>query len=233
MKKIIITMFVLFFVAACSIIINTGSLLPSHKTFDVTQAHKSVAEVYFIKIDNNKQIGLSGTAFAVDRDYLMTAGHVCSEIQKRRTSDKELIHLGAVFDGLKVDMGGVKIVLIDVKSDMCVLKKSGHGLFQLEFVDDYDKDVKFGEKEWVVGAPLGFMVSWLEGTIMDTDRQERDINTMVISSPIASGNSGSPVINEFGKVIGMVVRGTKEYDHIGICVKSTDLKRFLEIARIF
>lgn len=236
MKRILAFMCALF-MASCTINLQVppanvaGPAQAAANEFDIKQAHKSVASVFV------KQIGgvgeASGTAFAIDKDHLITAGHVCvafAELQDMGIVGED-ISLSIVRDGFKSTEKGVEILEIDEPHDACLLRKVDHGLVPLEFVDDYDKEVKFGDDVYIVGAPLGFMVAWQEGHIMDVDSQKRRPlkGKMIASFAAAGGNSGSPILNSKGKVIGVLVMGDSEFDHLSICVKSSVVKRFLKL----
>jgi len=51
--------------------------------------------------------------------------------------------------------------------------------------------------------------------------------SVVIDGPVAGGQSGSPVLNQAGRVIGVVARGNDEY---GVCVHAGEIRIFLEQA---
>ena len=234
MKRILAFMCAIF-MTGCMINLNVPPANVANQAvaqkFDIKQAHKSVASVFV------KQIGgvgeASGTAFAIDKDHLITAGHVCvafAELQDMGIAG-ENIGLSIVRDGFKSTLGGVEILEIDEPHDACLLKKKDHGLVPLEFVTDYDKNVKFGDKVYIIGAPLGFMVAWQEGHIMDVNSQKRRPlkDKLIITAAAAGGNSGSPILNEDGKVIGILVMGDSDFDHLSVCVKSSVVQRFLRL----
>ncbi len=67
-----------------------------------------------------------------------------------------------------------------------------------------------GEKVFVVGHPQGIKNTIVtEGYVSGTDED----GFLVLSAPAWGGNSGGPVFHD-GKVIGLLVRGSRAYHHI-------------------
>ncbi len=226
----LLTLLSLLFLSACTITLQVPAQVAAKPEVDISQWHKSVGEVYVkaAKVDG----GLAGTAFAISKDLLMTAGHVCvGTIEYQASGDLgENIQLITMKDGIKQYIDGVEILEVDEPHDICLLKKSGHGLIPLKFLRDYD-NLKFRDKVWVVGAPRGMLISEQEGRVMDTSMDQKFPlkGKLLISSAVAGGNSGSPVLNERGEVVGMLVMGDQVYDHLGVCTNSPDMIRFLQL----
>lgn len=80
-----------------------------------------------------------------------------------------------------------------------------------------DEDPAFvsGEHVYFIGNPLKF--TWIanEGEVMDyTYVQSKELPVMMLDAPVYRGNSGSPVIDEAGNVIG-VIFATMDHDTFG------------------
>mgnify|MGYP001566029091 CR=1 FL=1 len=227
MKKLISLLSIIFF-SACTLNVQIPTNSPNQK-YDIGQAHKSVGEI-FVGAAKVKG-GLSGTAFALDDEFLLTAGHVCVGILEYQASGdlKEEIILITMKDGFKQEFGGVELVEVDEPHDVCLVKRKNHGLAPIKFISNYE-DLKFRDRVWVVGAPLGMLISEQEGRVMDVNLDEFPFkDKLLISSAVAGGNSGSPVFNDVGEVVGMLIAGSTAYDHLGICTKSSTIQRFLKL----
>lgn len=100
-----------------------------------------------------------------------------------------------------------ELVGIDVQTDLAVLKIDRTGLTPAEF--GKSSEIKVGEVSIVIGNPLGFDLAntVTAGIISATDRtltiEDRTMNLIQTDASINSGNSGGPLINAYGQVIGV------------------------------
>ena len=96
--------------------------------------------------------------------------------------------------------------------DLAVLEVNGSDMPHLELAD---KTV-FSDQEPItfIGNPLSFSGIANKGTTIDyTQLSDWDIPVVMIKAPVYRGNSGSPVINKAGKVIGIVFATLDEDTH--------------------
>ncbi|MDE6148619.1 MAG: trypsin-like peptidase domain-containing protein [Ruminococcus sp.] len=95
----------------------------------------------------------------------------------------------------------------DVQTDIAVIKINQKGLTAAEF--GTSAEVQVGEVSIVIGNPLGLNLanSVTAGIISATDRtltiEDRTMNLIQTDASINSGNSGGPLINAYGQVIGI------------------------------
>ncbi|MGN1133376.1 MAG: S1C family serine protease, partial [Oscillospiraceae bacterium] len=95
----------------------------------------------------------------------------------------------------------------DTQTDIAVIKINKTGLSPVEF--GKSADVQVGEASIVIGNPLGLDLanSVTAGIISATDRtltiDDRTMNLIQTDAAINSGNSGGPLINAYGQVIGI------------------------------
>ncbi len=96
---------------------------------------------------------------------------------------------------------------IDEQTDLAVLKVDKKGLTEAKFGSS--NDVQVGELAIVIGNPLGFELSntVTVGIISATNRhltvKDRTMNLIQTDASINKGNSGGPLINAYGRVIGI------------------------------
>ena len=98
-----------------------------------------------------------------------------------------------------------KVVAVDAYSDLAVIKIDARDLAVLPFVQD--DSLKPGDWAVAIGSPLGFDHTVTTGIISSTDRSLADFNNRVEliqhSAPLNMGNSGGPLLDIEGRVIGL------------------------------
>lgn len=148
-----------------------------------------------------------GTGFIITDDgYLVTNYHVIA---------------GAVnAEALTSDQNSRQLTLIGSNPAMDVALLKIEGDYNSLIFDDSD-DVRIGEKVIAIGNPLGLSFSVTEGIVSATGRRVigSDGGYIQTDAALNSGNSGGPLINTDGRVIGInnfKVRG----DNIGFALES-------------
>ena len=157
------------------------------------------------------QTAASGTGFFITEDgYILTNYHVISYAAQGNYAITVMTYDGASYTA--------KIVGVDSSNDIAVLKIDATELTPVTFGDSDEMSV--GDTVYAVGNPLGELqftmttghVSALDRTIT-TDEGSVPINMFQIDAAVNSGNSGGPVYNDAGQVIGIV---TAKYSSTGV-----------------
>ena len=147
-----------------------------------------------------------GTGFVVDKEgNILTNAHVVDENGQRADSVSIVFNKG----GSETQRVKGTLVGVDVGSDIAVIKvdPNGVGLKPLP-LGDSDK-VAVGEPVVAIGNPLGFDFSISSGIVSATGRSVQADNGQTIPNVIQTdaainrGNSGGPLIDNQGKVIGI------------------------------
>jgi S1-C subfamily serine protease len=132
-----------------------------------------------------------GTGFIISNDgYVVTNAHVLDG--------------GSYAEAITSDQNIKKMTLIGYNStmDIALLKISGQ-YSPLEFYNS--NNVRVGEKVIAIGNPLGLSFSVTEGIVSAVDRVGSNDLPIYIQTDASlnPGNSGGPLINTNGKVIGI------------------------------
>ena len=184
-------------------------------------AYKSV-----VKLEKKIIIGGSvvstASGFAIGKHRIMTAAHFCVDGTDNKTVDFVVSYINNN-DNL-VSQGGASVETADVKMDLCVLKLKNHGIKPLPLIKNYS-NVKIHDSVFVVGGPLGYYPATSEGRVVDPKMKEHD-DMLVVHVVGTFGNSGGPIIDENGHVVGVVVLKLANYDHILISVPATDIRSY-------
>jgi hypothetical protein len=199
--------------------------------YDPTTAFRSVVKIAMEVHTPDGDGQVSGTAWAADSDNLVTAGHVCEAFMEYRAEgmggDYYITQLDSDFRPVEFKANEMQIMFSDVANDVCVIRYSGHGLVPLKLA----KEAKFGETAYVIGAPLGFLGFIFDGRVVNTDMSlsAKLQHKVIVSSAATGGNSGGPVVNSRGEVIGMLIAGHPVFDHFSICTGLDPIRQILLI----
>ena len=127
------------------------------------------------------------------------------------------------------------LVGYDAEQDLAVLKVKASGLTPAEFgVSD---ELSIGDPCYAIGNPLGVHLrsTFTNGIISAASRtvEVDGVNMMLIQTNTAlnSGNSGGPLINEYGQVVGInTIKMMSEYDTIeglGFAIPTSQAERWV------
>jgi S1-C subfamily serine protease len=203
--------------------------------YDIRSSFKSIIKIAMvIKSPDLGEGEVSGTAWAIDEDNIITAAHVCEAFNEfagmgisqgvkvtRMTEDYKLVEAPA---------NDIKILFSDSVNDMCLIRYEHHGLLPLKLA----AKVEFGDKVYIVGAPLGFLGFILDGLVVNTQAElgGKYNNKLLVSAAATGGNSGGPIINEQGEVVGMLIAGAQPYDHFSIATRIQEIRKLIALLYI-
>lgn len=96
-------------------------------------------------------------------------------------------------------------VYFDAGRDICLLKVDAHSLPVLALADS--ENIVIGEKVYTIGNPLGLSFTFSDG-ILSGKRIIKENKYLQFTAPISPGNSGGPLLNSSGQVVGIVTATT-------------------------
>ena len=158
---------------------------------------------------------VTGSGFIISEDgYILTNFHVIEEAVQGDYEVKVLNYEGDEFTAA--------VIGYEEDNDVAVLKIEATGL-NAATIGDSDA-MKVGEMVYPVGNPLGELeYTMTDGMVSALDREIRSydnvkqtyksVNMFQISAAINSGNSGGPVYNSRGEVVGIA---TAKYSDTGV-----------------
>lgn len=144
----------------------------------------------------------TGTGVIISEDgYIVTNAHVIYDSQSG---------LGLAV-GIEVLVGDdtytAEVIGYDVDCDLAVLKIEAEGLTAAEFGNS--DDLNLGEDVTAIGNPLGLdlMNTVTKGIVSGLNRNvtinDKSMSLIQTDTAINEGNSGGPLINKYGQVIGI------------------------------
>jgi serine protease Do len=151
---------------------------------------------------DEERVAGEGSGFIISQDgYVVTNSHVV------QGADAFLVRM---YDGKEYD---ADLIGTDNFKDIAVLKIKGGGNFSVANLGDSSK-TRVGEPVVAIGSPLGLKASVTSGIISTTERSLADIRNgqsdirmpqkyLQTDAAINRGNSGGPLLNSHGQVIGI------------------------------
>lgn len=180
-----------------------------------------IAEVSYSAYGQSQTGEASGSGFIVSADgYIVTNNHVIDG-----ASSVSVIVAGEK-DPIKA-----KIVGKDATTDIAVLKIDRTNL---TFVTLGDSDsLQVGELAVAIGNPFGELAgSVTVGVISALDREitinNATYNLLQTDASINEGNSGGPLVNSYGEVVGVTNAKVSSGEGIGFAIPINDVKTVIE-----
>ena len=153
---------------------------------------------------------ISGSGFIITEDgYILTNYHVVEEANKMNYPIKVATYAGDEYDAV--------IVGYDEENDVALLKIDATGLATVTIGSI--EDTKVGETVYAIGNPLGELTyTFTNGIVSALDREINtesgiSINMFQTNVAINAGNSGGPIINSRGEVVGIA---SAKYSDTGV-----------------
>ena len=201
------------------VLIDTATYLPRSFYFDVASASGS-PDISIgpsaITEAPKRRLAATGTAFVVNKDYLLTASHVvddCGAVSIRHSHDE-------------ID---VEVAAWDSTNDLGLLKSTE----PFEYIAKFrgGEEISLGDTVVNYGYPLFGELSDFakisKGEINSLSGMGNDSSVMQYDAATQPGNSGGPVLDQSGNVVGIVRSGHSEEPNIYFAIKSYVAEGFL------
>lgn len=192
--------------------------------FDISVKFELVKTYPIETLSKPKISGGSGTGFAISNlGYIVTNYHVVENAKAVRVKGIN----GEFSSGL-----AARIELTDKTNDLAILKLEARSAINgtIPYIISSKTDV-VGSDVFSLGYPLratmGDEVKLTNGIISANSGFQGDITTYQISVPIQPGNSGGPLINSQGNLIGVINAKHLETENVSYAVKSPYLQSLI------
>lgn len=167
--------------------------------------NRSIPSIATLRIESKSGKEYVATAFlALEPGTAVTAWHAIYDARKIEAE---------FFDGSRLKVAGV----IDRRENLDLALIRIEGSERLPRVELEPAPPHIGSVAYVIGAPKGYAFSIANGLVSQVQTID-GIPQYQISCPISSGNSGGPVLNEAGKVIGIASWSKKGAQNVNFAV---------------
>ena len=253
-KKLIISAFLFSFALVTACCVHQNPFFGSHT---LRKAKKSVVKieglttVKFTKTSSNSiseaSLELRTTASGAivkhykDLTIILTAAHVCGLMgDQQLTMIKSFVNPGEKLISLAID---TKLQIFEVegrtfnaiqiyaqrRTDTCVIATNK---ISQNALDIAGKEAEIGEEVFNIGLPNGIwspnFIPMFDGRYLGQIyfRPSR-AKASVYSVPGAPGQSGSPIMNSYGQVVGMIHSVYRRYNHLSLSSTSEQIRSVL------
>lgn len=156
---------------------------------------------------------MQGSAFALNNSgYIITSLHMISGADSVFIENKSF------------ERAVAKVIITDPKLDLAVLKIENKELFKNWQVPYSltERNTEIGEKVFTLGYPRKDMV-YGEGALSALSGYSNDTTMYQVSIPVNPGNSGGPLLDEQGSIIGVIRGKISNAEATGFAIKSSDI----------
>jgi len=206
-------------------VLSTGGYLLKQQSNQITLLGREVMElkassdgvVEGIKEGSKKvtyvPAKLEGSGFALNnKGYILTSYHMIKDADSIfvRNSSLEMAH--------------TTLILSDPKLDLAILRienKEAYKNWQVPF-NLNEKVTDVGERVFTLGYPRKEMV-YGEGFLSSLSGYSNDSNMYQISIPVNPGNSGGPLLDENGSVIGVISEKMTGEEATAFAIKAKEI----------
>ena len=154
-----------------------------------------------------------GSGFALGQDCIVTNAHVIGDPQQVGVTTRGGEHLSA------------RVVALEQTLDLAVLTVPGASFQRLQAGDEQALPV--GSDVYAIGAPESLAYTLTRGVLSAKDRLMDGGTYLQFDAPINSGNSGGPLLNDAGQVIGVITLKLSDAEGIGMAIPMSDVRKYL------
>ncbi len=172
----------------------------------------------------------SGTGFAISSEgYIVTNYHVIDSAKQIIVQQSKI--------GIQKQFNA-EIILTDKDNDLAIIQIKDSNFDSLGNIPFTFKEniSQMGSKVYTLGYPLissmGESVKLTDGLISSKTGFQGDISSYQISVPVQPGNSGGPLFDYKGNLIGVVNAKHQNTDNVSYAIKSGTLKNLIELLPI-
>lgn len=204
---------------------STGGYILTKQSNEITDLRRDVSELKYTQ-DNIVEVmvkaaekpkyapaNFEGTGFAITNNgYLITSLHMIKDADSIFIENSSLNRTPA------------KIVFNDPSIDIAVLKIENKDVFKnwsVPFVFS-NRNMDLGEKVYTLGYPRKDIV-YGEGSLSSLSGYHGDTTMYQISIPVNPGNSGGPLLDEQGNIVGLVRGKITTAEATGFAIKSKEI----------
>ena len=168
--------------------------------------------------------GLGSGFFINDKGYLITNFHVIAG--EKHIAVTQFLLEGKVLR--RIVHKEVEIVATAPFHDLVVLRIKDFDTPITPVIFAPEEDLSIGETVFAIGNPLGLERTVTEGVLSQTHRNFGGILYLQVDAPVNPGNSGGPLFNARGQVVGIINMGVPTMEGLNFAIPARHAKYILD-----
>ena len=153
-----------------------------------------------------------GSGFSIKENIILTNAHVVGNNKKVALN---------LYDGTMIEGAVIKT---DVEKDLALI-----GIDKtITPLSINTEKINIGQEVYAIGAPKDMPYTMTKGIVSALDRKLGKNTYIQIDASVNSGNSGGPLVDENGKVIGIITLKASDAEGIGFAINTNDINAFIE-----
>ena len=180
--------------------------------------------------NNGTQCRSTGSGFVITRSGVIATNYHVVEGAKRI---EVLVSNGGV-----VSSYNAEVIISDKTNDLSLIQIKDSRFSQFPPIP-YSVNTRVadvGTSVFALGYPmsdiLGEEIKLTDGLISSKTGYQGDITTYQISAPIQPGNSGGPLFNKRGELVGITNAGVPDAQNVGYAIKTSYLQNLVAVAPV-
>ncbi len=168
--------------------------------------------------------GLGSGFFINKKGYLITNFHVIAG--EKHISVTQFLQEGKILR--RIVHKEVEIIATAPFHDLAILRLEDFDAEITPVVFEPEEDLGVGETVFAIGNPLGLERTVTEGVLSQTHRNFGGILYLQVDAPVNPGNSGGPLFNARGQVVGIINMGVPTMEGLNFAIPARHAKYILD-----
>lgn len=199
-------------------VLNRETEIKTLSATDIFELNKNkVVEIY---ADFGEEIG-AGTGVIISDGLLITNAHVIFSSDKTKNEIAKNNGYKAKFAKQHIEFD-IDLKHVSFDDDLAVFS-----INRGEPVKKALKHAKIGEKCYAIGNAQGQGICMFDGIISDSARTVKGKEFIMFTALVTHGNSGGPLFNESGELVGIVTMGEKNSSAMNYAIPLRRINKFL------
>lgn len=158
-----------------------------------------------------------GSGFSVKENIIITNAHVVGYKKKVTVN---------LYDGTSIKGTVIKT---DAEKDLALIEVN-KTLMPLSIISN---NLSIGQEVYAIGTPKDMPYTMTKGIISALDRVLGQNSYIQIDASVNSGNSGGPLVDDNGNVIGIITLKASDAEGIGFAINAKDINNFIEGVEVY